>query len=242
MKRSSRRLRVSNIFRPAQSTPHPSRLRPQLPAFAVTALSHGCGKIHREEGVLMRSGCAEKRNERFGFRRGDLPFFGDAPTAIAPSSVPAIGRRFLFPQPARRNRSPLASNHPSSVWFNAPALVALHPNNTINIDKFTGFFDKLMKRDSTETYCNTMNYIIFLSVAHKDSGQIKFSGSRAFARICAQWPSHRPRGAAMMYVGAGRPGISTPPRTHNCELEPPSRFMASRTPRPPLASGRARYS
>ena len=183
--------------------------------------------MRREEGVPMRSGEAEKTNGRFGFRSCVTAFFGGARRAIASlSSLP----------PASAGRGA----HPSR---------ALHLNNSINIDKFTGFFDKFLKMVVSVIDCNSIGYRKYMSGAHSDP-----SAKKVFRlpRISPQPPAfplapvHRTGGAdfgaASRYVGAGRPGISIAPRTHSCELEPPSRFMASRIPRPPSDSGSTRNS
>jgi len=118
--------------------------------------------------------------------------------------------------------------------------------NSINIDKFTGFFDKFLKMIQLQLT------VIQRVICKSQCIALKFSGKKSFRlpRISPQLPAFAPAhrtgdedfGAASRYVGAGRPGISIPPRTHNCELEPPSRFMASRTPSPPFDSGRTRNS
>ena len=118
------------------------------------------------------------------------------------------------------------------------------PKNSINIDKFTGFFDKFLK--TLRLQMTVIQRVILKSqrIALKCSGKKVFRLSRISPQLPAFAPAHRTGGAdfgaASRYVGAARPGISTPPRTQSCELEPPSRFMASRTPRPPFDSGRTR--
>ena len=47
------------------------------------------------------------------------------------------------------------------------------PKNTVNIDKFTGFFDKFLKNNDHVNGCNTKSYLINLSVLHLDSAPKK---------------------------------------------------------------------
>ena len=73
-----------------------------LPAFAVPGFSPGCGRIRREESVLMRSN-----------RAGEKTMW--------------TGRR--------NNGTSRARNENARLEF---------LKNSINIDKFTGFFDKFL--------------------------------------------------------------------------------------------------
>ena len=68
-----------------------------------------------------------------------------------------------------------------------------------NIDKFTGFFDKFLKKMSPATDCNQKGYHINLSVFHSD-----MMAKKVFRlhRICPQLPAFA-RGAIPLYpVGA----------------------------------------
>ena len=55
--------------------------------------------------------------------------------------------------------------------------------NKINIDKFTGFFDKFLKITDYASDCNQKSYHMNLSVPHSDMARKKSQAS-AFARIC----------------------------------------------------------
>ena len=55
---------------------------------------------------------------------------------------------------------------------------------SINMDKFTGFFDKFLKYNTPASYCNSKGYLSNLSVSHLDPAKKKFFGTPAFARNC----------------------------------------------------------
>ena len=57
---------------------------------------------------------------------------------------------------------------------------------SINIDKFTGFFGKLMKSACLVTGCNQKDYLLNLSVAHSN---IVTKKDFRFPRICPQQPA-----------------------------------------------------
>ena len=54
----------------------------------------------------------------------------------------------------------------------------------VNMDKFTGFFDKFLKSFSPSNGCNQKSYHINLSATHSNSATEKFSGCPAFPRTC----------------------------------------------------------
>ena len=62
---------------------------------------------------------------------------------------------------------------------------------SINMDKFTMFFDKFLKFNTPANDCNQVGYYINLSVLHSDMAAKKFFGSRAFARSRPHFLSHR---------------------------------------------------
>ena len=70
--------------------------------------------------------------------RRELPFFGEAAT-------PFPGRRPL----TRRGLSSCTSTLARRPAANARSPLASGPNNSINIDKFTGFFEKLLNISGT---------------------------------------------------------------------------------------------
>ena len=72
----------------------------------------------------------------------------------------------------------------------------------VNIDKFTGFFDKFLKNDGQIKHCNKKDYHTNLSVSHSDSAAKKVF---RLTRICPQVPA----------FGRGRPGEFGPERTRH---------------------------
>ena len=60
---------------------------------------------------------------------------------------------------------------------------------SINMDKFTMFFDKFLKNNVRINDCNQKSYHINLSVMHSDMAAKKVFG---FPRICPQLPALPP--------------------------------------------------
>ena len=90
------------------------------------------------------------------------------------NSVPRVGRfRARVVRVSRRRDQVL-----KGLWE--------FPKNSINIDKFTGFFDKLMKRIFPVNNCNILSYVINMSVMDSDISIKKVCGS---PRICPQPPA-----------------------------------------------------
>ena len=54
----------------------------------------------------------------------------------------------------------------------------------VKFDKFTGFFDKFLKRMNPINGCNKTGYYINMSVQHSDMAPKQFFGARAFPRNC----------------------------------------------------------
>ena len=112
------------------------------------------------------------------------------------------------------------------------------PNNSRNIDKFTGFFDKKRKREIIATHCNKMIYFIYLSGGDSNMATKFFRGAHlpAFARICSRTANppfsvgFDPR--ICPQLPAGRPG-GPPRRGEDPEraYSPPLKLGDSTAPR-----------
>ncbi len=96
--------------------------------------------------------------------------------------------------------------------------------NTINLDKFTGFFDKKRARETSASHCNKRDMDTNLSAGDSNTESKKFS-SGAFARICAEL-SASPRISAQFGASAlparavpERPLPSLPPQSGLSILE-----------------------
>ena len=130
-----------------------------LPAFTAIAPFSGCARIPRKE------------------RKGDVQVdTGDT----------GIGKRRTSPERGRRSTSHREEIPPSPGGINPPALAGANlsrsetnrkdravnfdkiPNNSINIDKFTGFFDKKRARENSVRDCNIVTYKIYLSGGDSD--------------------------------------------------------------------------
>jgi len=90
----------------------------------------------------------DARNPEKGKRR-QAPHQGRPAGSVRPAILlPALGTALSRPGTGREER---AGNFDKI------------PNNTINIDKFTGFFDKKRKRKNIVTHCNKMICFIYPS-------------------------------------------------------------------------------
>ena len=89
----------------------------------------------------------DARNPEKGKRR-QAPHQGRPAGSVRPAILlPALGTALSRPGTGREER---AGNFDKI------------PNNTINTDKFTGFFDKKRKRKNIVTHCNKMICFIYL--------------------------------------------------------------------------------
>ena len=92
------------------------------------------------------------------------------------------------------------------------------PKNSINFNKFTGFFDKLMKRIFPVNGCNVLSYVIHTNLAHSDVAIKKFFAASAFSRNC---PHLRATRIGPRLAGLRPPG---PPREELAVLGRERRF------------------
>ena len=117
-------------------------------------------------------------------RRRELLFFGEAQTPL-PGRRPLARRRFSY-RPPDRDRRPAV---------NARSSPESGLNNSINMDKFTGFFDKLLNIFG-EIIGNYINALRISGVIFQDiSGQINFRGYVKFKRGISPPDASRSRSA-----------------------------------------------
>ena len=131
-------LLARNSSRPA-STPH-------LRAFAVIARRRGAAESppRSEEETFSWMRGTRKRG-----KRRQAPHQGRPAGSVRPAILlPALGTALSRP-----------GNDSGERAGNFDKI----PNNTINIDKFTGIFDKKRKRDNIVTHCNEMICFIYPS-------------------------------------------------------------------------------
>ena len=133
---------------------------PAFPRICGYRPESGCGRISREQRrgeALMETGHAEKGKRRSSPDRGRPA--GSVRPAIL---LPATGTALLRSGTRREER---AANFDKI------------PNNSINIDKFTGFFGKKRKRERIANNCNIMAYLAYLSAGDSNMNII-FSAHR----------------------------------------------------------------
>ena len=139
------------------------------------------------------------RSFRSSFRRWSIPTEDDFFNTPLAGSEPAIPRIWRYRDCARagQNRARAQGGIPMELeggkrmdratripQATEPVLSARSEllKNTINTDKFTGFFDKKLKREILANHCNILSLFEYLSVCHSNKAAKKFQTS-AFARI-----------------------------------------------------------
>ena len=139
-----------------------SEFAPYFPAFAVTAPHRGAAEspASSEEETFSWKRVMRKRESG-----GQSPIGGDRPAPFAR-------------QPFSRRSGP-----PCRTWGrsarDAPGISIKYGKNSINIDKFTGFFDKKRKRENIVNSCYIMICFIYLSGGDSNMSIIFFAH-----RIC----------------------------------------------------------
>ena len=175
------------------------RNSPHLPAFAALPRTGDSGMV----GTARRGRAAARGSDslRMGRRRwfgslrpepnrGERRLFhgkkrcgeregGESPAAVSGPPVPAWSDR--------PDRSGLSNARREEALMDARTAkemkIMIYP---VNIDKFTGFFDKFLKIISPANDCNQTGYHINLSVSHSDLAAKKVF---RLSRICPQPPA-----------------------------------------------------
>ena len=138
------------------------------------------------------------------------------------------GKRRSAPDRGRPAGSVRPATLLPAIGMNPPALVGFYlsrpgtgregravnfdkiPKNTINIAKFTGFFDKKRKRENIATRCNKTTCFIYLSRSDSNPSANFFRTAHlpAFAMNCAALPATACRKARRASSPPPKPGDS----------------------------------
>ncbi len=149
------------------------KTRAHLPAFAVAGFSRAWARISRAKGSLCIDTGRGKMNQ------------ADRQEAGRSSTAPGSANAHPSPAPVGA-RLDIAREH--GLWREAsedqPTIQIII--FSVNTDKFTGFFDKLMKSACLVTGCNQKDYLLNLSVAHSNIATKK---DFRFPRICPLQPA-----------------------------------------------------
>ena len=152
-----------------------ARICPHLPYSARSRVAVSCAPFGGNR--LRRPGAAPPRERKGGFQV-------NARHTIKGNRRPATDRGGAAPPAPDGTALSRPANAPPSVRLERPEF----PKNSINIDKFTGFFDKFPKNYFLVTGCNQRNSRLNPSPWHSDT-----AAKKVFRR--PRISPHLPRGA-----------------------------------------------